>query len=386
MRVMMNKNIMELKLTNEQVMKMVDTINSFYSKVPTIQDYFLERKKEKVINIDVEKWSQQLFNDHTLQPKDMDIVVEVVDQNVLNTLAQITISLPLESQIGRQIALGVKEGKTGKYLGFIKIASPVLSIKPRNDYFGETLRATHVNKHMVNGSVIVPTQPFGFNCLGGKLLALVCGSHLVLDLFKEKYGDKMDLCFLETTSLYGNIKTSSQYDGLEPYIKYNGMTESDLFLFPNDNIYMELRNFLRPIYGKEEWNGMLVDPKPSAPKMREYTKIIQIIKLHLKEMDIDKYNEFTAFVKCCMKSKTKKRYYYTTFGYSNIKEHILSDGSVDLVKKDNFDKYSLEKLVEYWKNKAQKRWEKLNSENRLKEGLEVYSIEKIEQMDYDMIR
>jgi len=59
---------------------------------------------------------------------------------------------------------------------------------------------------------------------------------------------------------------------------------------------------------------------------------------------------------------------------------------VDLVKKDNFDKYSLEKLVEYWKNKAQKRWEKLNSENRLKEGLEVYSIEKIEQMDYDMIR
>jgi hypothetical protein len=365
---------------------MVDTINGFYGKVPTIQEYFLERKKEKVVNIDVEKWSKQLFNDHTLQPKDMDIVVEVIDQNIMNNLAQITISLPMESQIGRQIALGVKEGKSGKYLGFIKIASPVLSIKPRNDFFGETLKATHVNKHMVNGSIIVPTQPFGFNCLGGKLLALICSSHLVLDLFKEKYGDKMNLCFLETTSLYGNIKSSSQYDGLEPYIKYNGMTESDLFLFPSDNIYMELRNFLRPIYGKEEWGGMLVDPVPSAPKMREYSKIIQIIKSHLKEFDIDKYNEFTEFVKCCMKSKTKKRYYYTTFGYSNIKEHILSGGEVELEKRENFQNYNLENLVSHWKNKAQKRWEKLNSENRLKQELEIYSIEKIEQMDYDMIR
>lgn len=377
---------MELKLTYEEVMNMVDIINGFYGKVPTIQDYFLERKKEKVVNIDVEKWSKQLFNDHTLQPKDMNIVVEVIDQSIMNNLAQITISLPMESQIGRQITLGVKEGNSGKYLGFIKIASPVLSIKPRNDFFGETLKATHVNKHMVNGSIIVPTQPFGFNCLGGKLLALICSSHLVLDLFKEKYGDKMNLCFLETTSLYGNIKSSSQYDGLEPYIKYNGMTESDLFLFPSDNIYMELRNFLRPIYGKEEWGGMLVDPVPSAPKMREYSKIIQIIKAHLKEFDIEKHNEFTEFVKCCMKSKTKKRYYYTTFGYSNVKEHILSGGEVELQKRENFDNYNLENLVSHWKNKAQKRWEKLNSDDRLKEELEVYSIEKIEQMDYDMIR
>lgn len=377
---------MELKLTNEEVMSMVETINGFYSKVPTIQDYFLERKKEKVVNIDVEKWSEMLFNDHNLQPKDMDIVVEVIDQSVMNNLVQITISLPMESQIGRQIALGIKESKTGKYLGFIKIVSPVLSIKPRNDFFGETLKSTHVNKYMVNGSIIVPTQPFGFNCLGGKLLALICSSHKVLDLFKEKYGDKMNLCYLETTSLYGNIKSSSQYDGLEPYIKYNGMTESDLYLFPSDNIYMKLRDTLRPIYGKDEWGGNLVDPKPSAPKMREFTKIIQIIKSHLKEFDIEKYNEFNVFIKNSMKSKTKKRYYYTNFGYSNVREHILSNGDVELIKKDNFKNHSLENLIDYWKKKAQKRWEKLNSENRLKTELEVYSIEKIEKMDYDMIR
>lgn len=378
--------MMEIKLTHEEVMGMVETLNGFYSKVPTIQDYFLERKKEKIVNIDVEHWSKQLFNDHTLEPKDMDIVVDVVDQNTLNNLAQITISLPLESQIGRQVTLGVKEGKSGKYLGFIKIASPVLSIKPRNDFFGETLRATHVNRHMVNGAIIVPTQPFGFNCLGGKLLALICSSHLVVDMFNEKYGDKMDLCFLETTSLYGNIKSSSQYDGLEPYIRYNGMTESDLFLFPSDEIYMELRNYLRPIYGKEEWNGMLVDPVPSAPKMREYSKIIQIIKAHLKELDPEEFTKFNEFVKCCMKTKTKKRYYYTNFGYSNIKEHILSNGEIKLEKKENFEKHKLEHLIEVWRKKAQKRWEKLNSEMRLKENLEVYSLEKIQNMDYEIIR
>ena len=378
--------MMEIKLTHEEVMGMVETLNGFYSKVPTIQDYFLERKKEKIVNIDVEHWSKQLFNDHTLEPKDMDIVVDVVDKHTLNNLAQITISLPLESQIGRQVTLGVKEGKSGKYLGFIKIASPVLSIKPRNDFFGETLRATHVNRHMVNGAIIVPTQPLGFNCLGGKLLALICSSHLVVDMFNEKYGDKMDLCFLETTSLYGNIKSSSQYDGLEPYIRYNGMTESDLFLFPSDEIYMELRNYLRPIYGKEEWNGMLVDPVPSAPKMREYSKIIQIIKAHLKELDPEEFTKFNEFVKCCMKTKTKKRYYYTNFGYSNIKEHILSNGEIKLEKKENFEKHKLEHLIEVWRKKAQKRLEKLNSEMRLKENLEVYSLEKIQNMDYEIIR
>lgn len=376
---------MELKLSEEQVKDLTGRLYDFYNKVPTIQDYFLERKKEKVKDLDVEELGKLLFNDHTVQPKDMDIEVEVIDTSILNTMAQIIISLPLESQIGRQIALGVKEKKTNKYLGFIKLASPVLSVRPRNEYFGNSPSPTQVNRHMINGSIIVPTQPFGYNCLGGKLLALICGSNKTKQLFDQKYEGKIDLVYMETTSLYGNIKGSSQYDGLEPFIKYYGMTESDLFLFPNDDIYMFLRNTLRPLYGKEEWGGSLVDPKPSGPKQREYTKIIQILKNHLKS-NKEEYDKFNKFTSQSMKAKTKKRYYYSTLGYSNVREYILSDGQIELKKSENFDRFTLENVIEFWKKKAQKRWEKLNSEGRLKQDLEIYSIDRIENMNYEMIR
>ena len=30
----------------------------------------------------------------------------------------------------------------------------------------------------------------------------------------------MNLCMFETTSLYGNSKSASQYDGMKPYLRY----------------------------------------------------------------------------------------------------------------------------------------------------------------------
>ena len=49
-------------------------------------------------------------------------------------------------------------------------------------------------------------------------------------------------------------------------MRYGSMTESDIFLFPSEEVYMEIRNTLRPLYGKEELGGNLVDPKGSGPK------------------------------------------------------------------------------------------------------------------------
>ena len=51
------------------------------------------------------------------------------------------------------------------------------------------------------GFNIVPTQPFGFNYLGGKLLALLASSKELKEQFDDKYG--IDLKYFETTSLYG---------------------------------------------------------------------------------------------------------------------------------------------------------------------------------------
>jgi len=377
----------ELRLTTEESLELTDKLMGFYDKLDTIQDYFLERKKEKIVKIDNDKYTKLMFDDYSIEPKDMNFVLEEVEGKLFNPATQIITSLPLESQIGRQVMLGIKETTTNKYVGFIRLASPVLSIKPRNELFqGLKVTANEVNKYMINGAIIVPVQPFGYNYLGGKLLALICCSHEARQILKEKYGERIDTVFMETTSLYGDIKGVSQYDGLKPFMKYGSMTESDVFLFPNDNIYMELRDRLRALYGNPEWNGSLVDPVPSTPKMREFNKIISILKNHLKEQDPVKYQAFHDFTKSHMKAKTKKRYYYCTYGYDNVPQYIASDGQIPLVKRDNWDRYQLEHMIEWWKNKAQHRYEKLKEEGRLRNELEIYTLEKIEAGNVDMVR
>jgi hypothetical protein len=376
-----------LKLSKEDTILLYEKLKSFYNDIETIQDYFIKRKKEKISNIDYKKYTDNIFNDNTINPKDMEFELDILEGKIFNPITQIIISLPLESQIGRQIMIGVKEKNTNKYVGFIRLASPILSIKPRNDIFGDfKLKANEVNRFMINGSIILPVQPFGYNYLGGKLLALICSSHEVREIIKQKYGDKADVVFLETTSLYGDIKGVSQYDGLEPFIKYGGMTESDLFLFPNDKLFLEIRDFLRKIFGNSEWNGSLVDPKGSGPKMREFNKMVSIIKNHLKIYDVEKFNEFNLFTKTHMKAKTKKRYYYSNYGYDNVLEHIKSDGKIELKKRNNWDRYYLKNLISWWKNKSQNRYEKLIKENRLRTELEIYTTETIDNKITDMVR
>lgn len=379
--------VFDTKLTPEETLELTNRLMGFYEKLDTIKDYFLERKKEKIIGIDHEKYTKLMFDDFNIEPKDMNFVVEQIEGKLFNPATQIITSLPLEAQIGRQITLGIKETNTNKYVGFIRLASPVLSIKPRNDLFkGLKVTANEVNKYMINGAIIVPVQPFGYNYLGGKLLALICCSHEAREMLKEKYGERIDTVFMETTSLYGDIKGVSQYDGLKPFIKYGSMTESDIFMFPSDEIFMGVRNVLRPIYGKPEWGGSMVDPGPSGPKMREFNKIISILKNHLKVQNPLKFKEFFDFTKSHMKAKTKKRYYYSTYGYENAFEYITADGKIPLIKRENFDKYSLENMIEWWKKKAQSRYIKLKNEERLRHEMEIYTAELIESGNVDMVR
>lgn len=376
----------EIKLSEEETYQIKDRLVNFYKGLETIQDYFLARKKEKIVGINHSKHVPKMFNDYSIEPKDMNFKIEVIEGSEFNPITQIITSLPLESQIGRQIMMGVKETNTNTYVGFIRMASPVLSIKPRNDFFEQKVQATTVNRNMINGAIIVPVQPFGYNYLGGKLLALIACSHNVRLMLKEKYGEKIEPCFFETTSLYGDLKGVSQYDGMKPFIRYQSMTESDLFLFPTEEVYDPIRRKMRELYGKVEWNGNTVDPKPSGPKMREFNKAISILKNHLRHYNDDMYKDFHQFTNNSMKAKTKKRYYYSDFGFDNVKEHVNSNGEILLKEGENFNKHTLDYMFNWWKNKAQHRYDKLKKEDRLRTSLEFYTEESIDNKEVDMVR
>ena len=141
----------------------------------------------------------EFFDSLFMEPNEMNFEVHVVDTNPKTTsrynqwlyseTLNLTASNAIEEAIpGRTHKWIVVETNTNKVVGVVRFGSPTINSKPRNDYFGKVLPLSDINAHFVMGFNIVPTQPFGFNYLGGKLLALCSCSKELKQQFDEKYG------------------------------------------------------------------------------------------------------------------------------------------------------------------------------------------------------
>lgn len=133
--------------------------------------------------------------------------------------------------------LGFEDITTHKYLGVISVASDFISIGGRDSHIGWTReqRLNGMLKHTAMGSSIVPTQPFGYNYLGGKLVALMVGSDVIENDWNNRY--KETLAGITTTSLYGGV---SQYNGLK-YWKKCKTSEGKIKIEPSEMVYNQLR-------------------------------------------------------------------------------------------------------------------------------------------------
>ena len=67
-----------------------------------------------------------------------------------------------------------------------------------------------------------------------------------------------------------------------------------------------------------------------------------------------------------------KRAYMSDYGYDNVK-YYFNMKTDTLIKKDNYDRYSFDGVVEWWKNKASKRYETLKKDDRLRYDLETWN-------------
>ena len=68
----------------------------------------------------------------------------------------------------------------------------------------------------------------------------------------------------------------------------------------------------------------------------------------------------------------QKRSFYCTYGYSNVPAYLRGDDT-ELVKADNFDRFELDQLIDWWRRKAVKRYDNLKSEGRIRTELEVWN-------------
>ena len=348
----------------------------YFSSFGRIDDYLRKVKLERMSNYPTSLPGlgpqDDMFDDFSMHPNDMDFVCREVTTEIFVNYLEIVTSHAVEVSVpGKSIKWVVYEKNTNKIVGFIRLGSPTINSKPRNNFLGkplDTLSAgvmKRFNDSTIMGFIIVPTQPFGFNYLGGKLLAAICCSHLTRDALDKKYGGPF--CMFETTSLYGTTKSASQYDGMKPFLRHKGETVSDFAPLINDNNFHKLNNWF-----KERNGEPLIDPQASSRKLKTQTKMISIIKASLKGVDDDAYDKFCKTFINAKSLTEKKRVYISDFGFDNVKEYINLETD-ELKKKENYDRYSFEGVCAWWKNKASKRYETLKTDGRLRTEIEVWT-------------
>lgn len=189
-----------------------------------------------------------------------------------NCIRTFSSTMKNNANIGRNLNFVVRDKVTKKYLGVICISSDFLDLTPRDNHIGwprELKTQGGMINHTAIGSTIVPLQPLGFNYVGGKLLALLCLSDPVQQLWKKLYGDT--LVSVTTTSLYGRTKADglSQYDNLDHWQKM-GFTAGSVSFEPEKETRYMIRQWLMKNHTRRyfEW---YVAKKPSGqPHKRDH--------------------------------------------------------------------------------------------------------------------
>ena len=358
----------------------------YFASFGRIDDYLRKVKLERMSNYPSSLPGMgpqdDMFDDFSIHPNEMEFVCREVTTEIFVNYLEIVTSHAVEVSVpGKAIKWVVYEKNTNKIMGFIRLGSPTINSKPRNNFLGKPLDTMNAevmkrfNDSTIMGFIIVPTQPFGFNYLGGKLLAAICCSHLTKDTLDKKYGGPF--CMFETTSLYGSTKSSSQYDGMKPFLRHKGETVSDFAPLINDDNFHRLNDWFKKRNGEP-----LIDPQASSRKLKTQTKMISIIKASLKGVDDDAYNKFVQTYLDAKGLTEQKRAYMSDYGFDNVKEYLNMETD-ELHKKDNFDRYSFDGVVDWWRKKAVNRFETLKGDGRLRNELETWNMN---ADDIDIIR
>ena len=365
-------------LNREDSIYAATKLMKYFKDFKRIDDYFRARKIERVRNIPSPlpgmSLEDDLFQNFDMHPNDMNFSVVQIPTKLFDTLLEKTASFSPDENPGKTLKLVVKETTTNTIVGFIRYGSPLINSKPRNDYLGDVPDLDIFNKRAIMGFNIVPVQPFGYNCLGGKLLAAICCSHASRRMLNQKYDT--EFCLFETTSLYGNIKGASMYDGMRPYLRYKGDTESKFLLTLGEEIYPEMKEWFTEKNGGEE----LIHKSASSRKLKMQTKMVGIIKTSLKEHDNKAFELFSKEIAKASDVTTQKRFYMSTYGYENAKSVLLGETNV-LTKAENYDRFELENIITWWKKLATKRYNNIVSDGRIRKELEVWNRDTMDKID-----
>jgi hypothetical protein len=264
-------------------------------------------------------------------------------------------TMEFEQGPGRFIRFLITDKTSGKYLGLASLASDIINLGTRDEWIGwdrHTKETLHKANHTAVATTIVPTQPFGYNFLGGKLVASMLCCKKARDAWQTTYGD--ELVGITTTSLYG---THSMYQRI-PYWKEIGETVGRIFLKPDDKYYNVWREWL--IENRHDKfmsktrtsaNGLV-----TAVKQKTLTMILQ-------ELQLSQAYYMHGF---------KRGVYYAPL-YENTKDFLCNKITSDQLKLSKNLQNDMSSILDWWRPKAINRYLKLHSESRLKPDILFYN-------------
>ncbi len=350
-----------------------DQFIDYFKNFTDLEEYLRAVKKSVIGYSSPLDDPKDYFLNEDIHPQDMDFDIRLVGERFNNgipheyfkNLLKSVSSHNNEDNIpGRELRLMIYEKNINKIVGFIRLQSPLINSKPRNEWLGEAPNLKTFNRHAVMGFAIVPSQPFGYNYLGGKLLALICVSHHI----REKLNDifEKDIALFETTSLYGSTSSSSQYDGLKPFIRFKGLTDSKFIPV----LYKEAFHNLHDKFTEWNNNEPLTENRASSKKLKRQRRMISIIKNSLQ--DKEKLKEFNNVIDMAYNLTEKKRFYISDYGYGNVRE-VINGEQDKLIHGQNWDKFYLDNIISWWKKKAGRRYEKLKAEGRFRNKVELWT-------------
>ncbi len=268
-------------------------------------------------------------------------------------------SAPFQMNPGRLIKYLLVDKITDKYLALMSIGSDVAVIATRDKFIGwdkkNKFEEGKLNSTAI-GTTIVPTQPFGYNFLGGKLAASMLCTEKVRYNWKTRYNDT--LVAMTTTSLYGQ---GSMYNSI-PFWKSLGESTGKIYLLPEDKYYDVWHKWVKENLS-EEYNRLTMRDE-NDPTKGPVTGIKQkILSIIMREIGIKASDYVHGY---------KRGVYFAPF-YENYKEYLTSKiDESELKLKENLIQ-DVDAIVNWWKPKAIKRYNKLYDEKKLKTDLLYYN-------------
>jgi len=268
---------------------------------------------------------------------------------------------------GRFIKLLITDGNVDnpRYLGAVSISSDVIVITDRDDYIGWTADNKLKDKRLVHsaiGSCIMSTQPFGYNFLGGKLVAALITTSKTREIWKKLYDE--ELVGMTTTSLYGSY---SMYNSLKWWHKC-GSSTGKMMIKPDDSVYEVWHQWIKDNRTEQYNKAMTQKEGVSGPVTGAKTRVINMIFQTLGIKSSDYTHGYERGV------------YYSCF-YENTKEFLQNKiTEKDLKLKELFNK-DVQGVLDWWKPKAIERYKKLHGEGNIKSDILYYN--KMMGMTYD---